>query len=58
MPQSLDEITFGNSWVPQYLRFPVESDFRKALEKNKANIRGLIGSNMVLGMDLFIGALL
>ena len=58
MPTSLQEVTWGNFWVPQYLTLPVESDFKKALFKNKENIRSLIGSNKIMGMDLFISTIL
>jgi hypothetical protein len=58
MPTSVEEITFGNGWVPQYLTFPVDHDFKRALAKNKQNIRSLIGSNKVMGMDMFISILL
>jgi hypothetical protein len=58
MPTSVKEITFGNSWVPQYLTFPVDHDFKRALAKNQQNIRSLIGSNKVMGMDMFISILL
>lgn len=49
---------FGNGWVPQYMRMPVSHDFVNNLKQNRANIRGLIGSNKILGMDLFIAILL
>ena len=58
MPTSKDEITFGNGWVPQYLTFPLDHDFKKALPQNQQNIRSLIGSNKIMGMNMFISAIL
>ena len=57
-PKSVDKVTLGNTWVPQYIEMPVSHDVSKLIKGNTANMRALIGSNTIMGMDLFIGTLL
>ena len=57
-PKTCEEIELGNHWVPQYLTIPVDLSFEKCLHHNKAQMRSLIGSSKLLGMQNFISVLL
>lgn len=57
-PTSVEGISLGNKWVPQYIRMPVSSDVATNIKANTANMRALIGSNMIFGMEMFIATLL
>jgi hypothetical protein len=54
----VEDITLGNTWVPQYIEMPVSHDVSKNIKVNTANMKALIGSSTILGMDLFIATLL
>ena len=58
MPKSKEKITFGNGFVPMPVLFPVDNDFKRALVKNQTNMKNLIGSSKILGMDKFLSFLL
>ena len=57
-PESPETIKLGNNWVPQYLRIPVSHNFDSNLVHNKAQLRSLIGSVALLGMQNMIACLL
>lgn len=57
-PKTVDKISLGNTWVPCYIEIPVSNDIKKNIKANAANMKSLIGSSSILGMDLLIASLL
>lgn len=53
-PNSLNEITFGNFWVPAILPLAISDDLQKNIESSGKYLKQNIGSFDLLGLD-FIG---
>jgi hypothetical protein len=49
MPKRVDEITYGNGFVPLFMTLPITDNFKTLLNKSKHNIRNYIGSNKIKG---------
>ena len=47
--KSIQDIKFGNYWVPIYIDIPVENNIEGNIEYNKENSKVLRGSNKILG---------
>lgn len=52
-PTKAEEIEWGNNWVPQYYKIPVNDSIDECIKENKRSFRELIGSIKLLGMQNF-----